>query len=290
MSMQFWGLEVKAKEPSKVSLDDGRIIHLSQATLSDVKKETDPVTVSVTVDNKKFVLGVLTKSNPQLSFDLVFETEFEISHNFKNGSVHFLGYQTEMPSSDGEMFGDSSDEEEDEEVPVLQKENGKAAPASAAVAKPKVAAKPVKSAEEDSDEDDSDDSDDDDLSDGESIPFSDSEDDDDDDDEEDEMSEDEKPVPVPAKAESGKKRANADAKTPESKKAKLVTPQKTDGKKGAQTAHTATPHPSKKGGKTPVGDKATPKSAGSASCDSCKKTFNSDNALQSHNKAKHAAK
>lgn len=32
---------------------------------------------------------------------------------------------------------------------------------------------------------------------------------------------------VKFKAESGKKRANADAKTPESKKAKLVTPQKT---------------------------------------------------------------
>uniref|UniRef100_A0A803N012 C2H2-type domain-containing protein n=1 Tax=Chenopodium quinoa TaxID=63459 RepID=A0A803N012_CHEQI len=88
-------------------------------------------------------------------------------------------------------------------------------------------------------------------------------------------------------AASGKKRPNADAKTPESKKAKLVTPQKTDGKKGA--AHTATPHPSKKGGKTP-GDKSASKSAGSVSCDSCKKTFNSDVALQSHNKAKHSAK
>ncbi|CBI24262.3 unnamed protein product, partial [Vitis vinifera] len=38
------------------------------------------------------------------------------------------------------------------------------------------------------------------------------------------------------------------------KKAKLVSPQNTDGKKGG--AHTATPHPNKKAGKTPAtGDK-----------------------------------
>ncbi|KAJ8438748.1 hypothetical protein Cgig2_020303 [Carnegiea gigantea] len=113
--------------------------------------------------------------------------------------------------------------------------------------------------------------------------------DDSDDDEEDsedddeESSEEEEPAKA---AESGKKR-KAEAKTPEPKKAKTATPQKTDGKKGG---HTATPHPAKKGGKTPGGDKSTPKSGGQVSCGPCKKTFNSEVALQSHAKAKHSGK
>ncbi|PQM39691.1 histone deacetylase HDT1-like [Prunus yedoensis var. nudiflora] len=92
---------------------------------------------------------------------------------------------------------------------------------------------------------------------------------------------------------ASKKRPNESAsKTPvPAKKAKQVTPQKTDGKKAA---HTATPHPAKKGGKTPAtGDKPkpqTPKSGGEHSCKPCSKSFNSDGALQSHNKAKHSAK
>uniref|UniRef100_A0A803N013 Nucleoplasmin-like domain-containing protein n=1 Tax=Chenopodium quinoa TaxID=63459 RepID=A0A803N013_CHEQI len=97
MSMQFWGVEVKSKVPSKVELEFGNVIHLSQATLSDVKKDNEPVVLRVKVDGKDHVLGILSQSTPQLSFDLVFDSEFEISHNFKNGSVHFLGYQTEMP-------------------------------------------------------------------------------------------------------------------------------------------------------------------------------------------------
>ncbi|CAH2052235.1 unnamed protein product [Thlaspi arvense] len=92
--------------------------------------------------------------------------------------------------------------------------------------------------------------------------------------------------------ESSKKRANeaAPKKPVSAKKAKdEVTPKKIylfgteDKKKG----HTATPHPTKKGGKTPA--TATP-----VSCGSCKKSdslsiFNSENALESHNKAKHSA-
>ncbi|WJZ84335.1 hypothetical protein VitviT2T_003943 [Vitis vinifera] len=73
----------------------------------------------------------------------------------------------------------------------------------------------------------------------------------------------------------GKKRPTESAtKTPvPAKKAKLVSPQNTDGKKGG--AHTATPHPNKKAGKTPAtGDKGkeqSPKSGGQVSCKSCSK-------------------
>ncbi|XP_057547827.1 histone deacetylase HDT1-like [Amaranthus tricolor] len=287
-NMQFWGVDVKAKEPAKVTVDEGQIIHLSQATLSELKKDNEPVLIHVKVGDQKLVLGMLNQTTPQLSFDLVFDQDFEISHNWKNGSIHLLGYQTEMDDGDADMFPDSSD---DEEVPVLQKENGKPAEASKkkAVAKPAKDDKPKPEEKDDSDEDDSDDDDDEDDSDDEDesdedmMGKIDDSDEDDDEDDSDEESEDEKP----AKVASGKKRPNAEAKTPEAKKAKIATPQKTDGKKNV---HTATPHPSKKGGKSPGGDKATPKSGGQLSCGSCKKTFNSDIALQSHNKAKHAGK
>ncbi|KAH1104382.1 hypothetical protein GYH30_038011 [Glycine max] len=67
-----------------------------------------------------------------------------------------------------------------------------------------------------------------------------------------------------------------------------------DGKKGG---HTATPHPAKKGGKTPNSEakaktpnseaKAkTPKSGG-LSCKTCSKSFTNESGLQQHNKAKH---
>ncbi|CAO2813214.1 unnamed protein product [Amaranthus hypochondriacus] len=283
-NMQFWGVDVKSKQPTQVALEEGQVIHLSQATLGEVKKDKETVTIHVKVGEQKLVLGMLSQTTPQLTFDLVFDEDFEISHNWKNGSVHLMGYQTAMEDDD-DIFSDSSD---DEEVPVLQKENGKLPEA----AKPKVAAKPAKEVkpkpeEKDDSEDDSDDDEDDSDEDGDSdediLGMSDDSEDDDEDDDDDNESEDEKP----AKAESGKKRPNADAKTPESKKAKLATPQKTDGKKGS--VHVATPHPSKKGGKTPGSDKS-PKSGGQASCGPCKKSFNSDAALQSHNKAKHGGK
>jgi hypothetical protein len=44
--------------------------------------------------DQKLVLGTLSQEKfPQLSFDLVFEKEFELSHNSKSGSVYFVGYK-----------------------------------------------------------------------------------------------------------------------------------------------------------------------------------------------------
>ncbi|XP_050368061.1 histone deacetylase HDT1-like [Argentina anserina] len=288
--MEFWGIEVKAGAPVQVLPDQGNVIHLSQACLGESKKSPESVVIYGKVGEKELVLGHLIPGQiPQLSFDLVFDEEFELSHNWKNGSVHFAGYQSVMgddsEGSDDEFGSDSSEEEED--LPVVPAENGKVEnkkPASAkSNAKPESSGKRKVKIEElkvEADEDDSDDS-------------MDSADSDDDDESDDDSDEEDEETPTPKKPES-KKRAQApgSAKTPVSaKKAKIVTatPQKTDGKKGG---HTDTPHPAKKG-KTPATDKSkaqTPKSAGgSLSCRSCNKTFGSDGALQSHNKAKHSA-
>ena len=65
--------------------------------MGEQKKDGEPVILHVKVDGQKLVLGILSpENNPQLSFDLVFEKDFEVSHNWKNGSVHLLGYQSEF--------------------------------------------------------------------------------------------------------------------------------------------------------------------------------------------------
>ncbi|CAN6559966.1 unnamed protein product [Malus baccata var. baccata] len=272
--MEFWGVEVKAGEPLKVVPEESYVIHLSQATLGELKKGGDQCVIHVKVGDQKLVLANLSSDKmPQIPFDLVFDKEFELSHNLKSGSVHFCGYQTYIANESDEDQSDF-DSESEEDLPLNFTGNGniveaKPAPPKTNTVKPESSGKQkVKIEEPIKDEDDSDDSDEDDS----------------DDDENDEDSEEEEDTPTPKK--DSKKRPNESApKTPVSaKKAKQVTPQKTDGKKGA---HTATPHPAKKGGKTPQ----TPNSAGGDhSCKTCSKSFNSDGALSSHNKAKHGAK
>ncbi|PIA54779.1 hypothetical protein AQUCO_00900987v1 [Aquilegia coerulea] len=278
-NMQFWGVEVKAGEPLKVEPDDNTLLHLSQAALGEPKKDkgSESVVLSATVNGQKLVIGTLsTDKCPQISYDLVFEKEFELSHNWKNGSVFFCGYKAdaEEEGSDGEnMFGDDSEFEE-EEIPVVAAENGKHVPkvekAKASDDKAK-AAKPVSAAAKPKDMlEASDDSD------------------------EDSSEEEEEEEATPENAKQSKKRPAVSAtktSAPE-KKAKLVTPQKSGGDAKKGNTHTATPHPSKQAAKTKgSADKSkqqTPKSAGQVSCKSCSKTFNSDGALQSHTKAKHS--
>ncbi|EXB37421.1 Histone deacetylase HDT1 [Morus notabilis] len=291
--MEFWGVEVKAGEPLTVVPDDAFIIHLSQACLGESEtKSKEPILLSVKVADKKFVLGTLSLEKiPQLTFDLVFEKEFELTHNWKHGS-------------------DESEEEED--IPPQAIQNGKGGPkvglakpaaAKTNAAKPESTEKPkVKVVEPSKDEDgesdeDSDESDEDD-SDDEMVSSGDESDEDmlggDSDDAEDKDEEDDEATPK--KLELSKKRANDSAdKTPvPAKKPKAAASPKSEGKK---VVHTATPHPAKKAGKTSAtGDKSkdqqTPKSggksAGKISCKSCSKTFASDGALDSHTKAKHA--
>lgn len=71
-----------------------------QAALGESKKEkgNESVPLFLKIDQQKLVLGTLLPANiPQLSFDLVFDKEFELSHNWKNGSVFFMGYKSVLP-------------------------------------------------------------------------------------------------------------------------------------------------------------------------------------------------
>lgn len=71
-----------------------------QAALGEVKnnKGAESVPLRLKIDDGKFVLGTLAAAaRPQITFDLVFEKEFELSHDWKNGSVYFCGYTANNP-------------------------------------------------------------------------------------------------------------------------------------------------------------------------------------------------
>ncbi|KAI8525876.1 hypothetical protein RHMOL_Rhmol13G0265000 [Rhododendron molle] len=99
----FNGVEVKSGEPCPVEAGQGRILHLSQVCLGEVKKDkgNDCVYLYVTDNGKKLVLGTLSSEKfPQLQFDLVFDDKFELSHGWKNGSVYFHGYRCDNQSEE----------------------------------------------------------------------------------------------------------------------------------------------------------------------------------------------
>ncbi|WMV52153.1 hypothetical protein MTR67_045538 [Solanum verrucosum] len=302
--MEFWGAEVKSGQPLSVQPGDDMILHLSQASLGEVKKDkgSEPVCLSVTIDGKKLVLGTLSSDKlPQQQFDLVFDRDFELSHNWKNGSVYFFGYKAANPFEeypfcflfvslttilcDTEEDVDEDEDESDEEIPLTIANNGKteakAIAKDSASAKQKVRVVEFSKVAKAEDGDESTD---------ESVDEDDSMMGEDEEGDSDEDQSDESEEGTPKKAEPSRKRpADSAAKTPvPDKKTKFLTPQKTDGKKGA--VHVATPHPSKQAGKTP-GNKPnqTPKSGGSLACKTCNRTFGSENALESHSKAKHSA-
>ncbi|KAL3532043.1 hypothetical protein ACH5RR_005564 [Cinchona calisaya] len=299
--MEFWAAEVKNGEAFKVKPGEGMVLHLSQASIGEIKKEkgNESVCLFVNVDGKKLVLGTLFSDKlPQQQFDLVFDREFELSHNWKNGNTLLHIFSLDLIifiTEDDEGDFDS----EDEDIPLTVANNGKPEtkvkeekPAEAkkanaekdtAAGKQKVKiVEPNPDPKRDEDDDSSDEdgsmSDDDDVSTDEDEDASDSEQDDESEDSDEE---------TPKKVETGKKRAADSAlKTPGSdKKAKMTTPQKTDGKKGS--GHVATPHPSKQAGKNK--NQQTPKSGGgSHTCKTCNKGFGSESALESHTKAKHS--
>ncbi|KAI3989821.1 hypothetical protein MKX01_040791 [Papaver californicum] len=257
--MEFWGVEVKPGVPHKVKITEDRLIHLSQAALGETKKGNENVVLFVNFKGQKLMLGTLSLDKcPQINYDLIFEKEFELSHNWKNGSVYFSGYKSalgsEFPSND------SDDSDSDDEIPLVA--SGKPEPlegpkVGSSAAKPKV--KIVEPKKDDESEDDN-----------------------------SENSSDE----GESDEEEGKKRSaeTSASKTPvDKKKAKMGTPQKSgaDGKKG-NVGHVATPHPGKKAGKSDKSKQETPKPAASpVSCNTCSKTFNSEKGLESHTKAKH---
>ncbi|KAK1391730.1 NPL domain-containing protein [Heracleum sosnowskyi] len=94
---------------------DGHLIHVSQVALGDVKnsKAANYVPVRMKVEYKKFVIGTLSADKgPQISFDLVLDKDFELSHDWKDGSIYFCGYTAEQDDgSDGpEGFYDDEGE------------------------------------------------------------------------------------------------------------------------------------------------------------------------------------
>ncbi|KAL1209508.1 Histone deacetylase HDT4 [Cardamine amara subsp. amara] len=114
--MEFWGIEIKPGKAFMVEPEDGYVIHVSQVALGETKKlkedENVPVYAKVGDEPTKFAIGTLSQKFPQVSLDLFFEQEFELSHNSKS-SVYLLGYKTPDVSDqlDEEIESDSEIDE-----------------------------------------------------------------------------------------------------------------------------------------------------------------------------------
>ncbi|GAB2227009.1 hypothetical protein Drorol1_Dr00008808 [Drosera rotundifolia] len=94
----FWGLEVPPGVSIPVDPKEGKgiLLYLSQAWFGVYNEENgnEQVLLHATIDGEQRPLGVLTADKfPHLSLGLVFEKEFELSHTWKNGSIHFAGYK-----------------------------------------------------------------------------------------------------------------------------------------------------------------------------------------------------
>lgn len=79
---------------------------LSQIAIGEFNKVGDK-TVQVFVkvggdDKQKLVIGNLSQKVPQVYLDLLFEQDFEVSHECKSSSVYLLGYKT-VDTMDGEL-------------------------------------------------------------------------------------------------------------------------------------------------------------------------------------------
>ncbi|KAG4177669.1 hypothetical protein ERO13_A11G322200v2 [Gossypium hirsutum] len=300
--MEFWGAEVKSGQSFEVELEDdgSRILHISQAALgevtSDNKKEKGNGTACIYLkfNNEKFVIGTLSHDKfPQMPLDLALHSKFELSHTWKNGSVYFTGYYVDTPQGSG------SESEEELLEPIVNPVKPHSTASDPTTSKQVKIVEPKKAEDSSDDEDEDDTSTEDEMSSEDQEPGmlvngeneSNNDTDSDEDDSEEESSDEDPETPETEKAGPSKKRsAESATKTPApEKKAKLVTPQKTDGKKVG--GHTATPHPSKQARKalaTTGQVNQSPKPGGSSFlCKSCGRSFGSENALQSHSKAKH---
>ncbi|KAM0931207.1 hypothetical protein ACQ4PT_000308 [Festuca glaucescens] len=298
--MEFWGVEVKPGQSLSCDVGKEFIIHLSQAALGETEKESGNTVVSAKVGDNKVVIGTLSAENqPQIQFDLVFEKEFELSHSSETASVFVCGYKVAilcvLDLLVAFFTSDSS------------KDKGEVNAVNNQVINPTAD-------EDDSDSSSLDDlssSSDDDLTEDESSTEGDSSEEDDTSTEEDDSSSeeiytsseeiatsseldssDEEGKNTPVKPEDGKKRvAETALKTPASdKKAKVATPscQTAGDDKNVPYVATPTKQASKASGNSNGKPKAkSPKSVGTHACKSCSRTFGSDFALQSHEKAKH---
>ncbi|KAF6146811.1 hypothetical protein GIB67_007525 [Kingdonia uniflora] len=264
------GVEVKAGKPLKVAKPESdRFLRITHVALGETKDNgNESVPLFLKTNEQKFVIGTLSSDKfPQTELNLPLPNEFELSHNWKHGSVHFTGYCEWYEYDDTEDDdSDSDSESEEEDLPILVKENGKpeakdkeakTTKANNGITKTKVQyvlrciSKP-KEGDDNCDESDDNDGSENGSSDEDMVLYSSDDDEDDENessDEEENLDEENEAV---KKGENGKMRPAEFAirfLTPE-KKAKLVTPQKTasDGKK--DFAHVATPYPSKQAGKS----------------------------------------
>ncbi|VVA95660.1 unnamed protein product [Arabis nemorensis] len=93
-SLRIATVEVKSGASLRVDPVEGKSVHISQATLgkSDTNENVS-VQLYMKAGDHKIGIGTLPNGKiPQLSMQILLDKGFELSHSWKNGSVHFSGY------------------------------------------------------------------------------------------------------------------------------------------------------------------------------------------------------
>ncbi|CAH8266397.1 unnamed protein product [Arabidopsis lyrata] len=95
--MEFWEVKVKARESLKVEPGFRRVILCQAFFGKDVRKGINdgPVYLYAKVNGKKYVLAILSRKHfPLITFDLIMEKDFVLSHSMDEGVIHLTGYKT----------------------------------------------------------------------------------------------------------------------------------------------------------------------------------------------------
>ncbi|KAL6581907.1 hypothetical protein OROMI_005921 [Orobanche minor] len=126
--MKFWGVEVEAGVKFTVTPAMGKLIHITEAAMGEVKdvKSAKKVCLRMNINDQSFVIGYLAaRERPQVRLNLFLEKEFELSHGLKKGSIYFLGYSVEPsgdePEEGGEDSSDDGDSEEEEPIAEIER-------------------------------------------------------------------------------------------------------------------------------------------------------------------------
>ncbi|KAG7563421.1 Zinc finger C2H2 superfamily [Arabidopsis suecica] len=95
--MEFWEVKVKARESLKVEPGFRRVFLCQAFFGEDVRKGINdgPVYLYAKVNGKKYVLAILSRKHfPLITFDLIMEKDFVLSHSMDEGVIHLTGYKT----------------------------------------------------------------------------------------------------------------------------------------------------------------------------------------------------
>lgn len=113
METEIWSVEVKPNERHTVTVDYYKSLHITKVAMRELKNEERVENLHVYFTRKygeKVVLAILSSSESEqeaITKAVIDPREtVELSHGWKNGSIHFSGHLVDYPEFDETVFGE----------------------------------------------------------------------------------------------------------------------------------------------------------------------------------------